>query len=76
MNGSPDRMTSAKDLENRPSGAAVAQPGRETGSDRCKTRNRARDAAKAAAAAVRANTEVEDKETAEAIRKARKEAGK
>jgi hypothetical protein len=70
-----DRMTENRSPDSVP-GASFTQPGRESGSDRVKKRNAARDAAKAAAGAVRANKEVEDPEMAKAIRNARKEAGK
>ena len=57
-------------------GMHVPQPGRVTGPDRVAARSKARAAALNAAAMTRKNQQVEDKDTAEAIRKARKEAGK
>lgn len=83
MNGVSERMT--KEYEPT-QGATFTQPGRSLRNEgdekprdntvRSKKRNAARDAAINAAKAVRANQEVEDKETAEAIRNARKEARK
>jgi hypothetical protein len=69
-------MTEGKPIEHQP-GATFNQPGpSRSGDERAKIRNKARDAGKAAANAARQNKEVEDAETAKAIRNARKEAGK
>ena len=75
MNGVKERMTEGRKDMPQP-GMTVTQPGRDSSSERAKVRNKARNAAVTAAAAVREKRVIEDEELRKHVEGALKEAGK